>query len=317
MTTEGHRDATGNHAQADVQIAEQHEVKPQVVHEEIVVHEDALDATYHAASRSIDQLLWQGNAEVAKAVTLLGPGVVVLPMFGRVSGVDDKKCMSYEAHPKRASRTGLLDRIDFENKFGQLDPGRLMQELAGGKHGLDARLKAMSDYDLQDEVAALQDWQKKANGRMMTLEKRAAYAFIGMRVGTADKGAIKRAFRRKALELHPDKGGDAERFQLLQEMKDLLIEPTAKELEDKDKEEKENEKEREAESGKNKKDKEKDKEKEKDKDKEREKEKDKEKGKDKKEKATKDKDKVKESKGKPKEAKEKKQKEAKIDDFDL
>jgi len=187
-------------------------------------------------------------------------------MFGRVSGVDDKKCMSYEAHPKRASRTGLLDRIDFENKFGQLDPGRLMQELAGGKHGLDARLKAMSDYDLQDEVAALQDWQKKANGRMMTLEKRAAYAFIGMRVGTADKGAIKRAFRRKALELHPDKGGDAERFQLLQEMKDLLIEPTAKELEDKDKEEKENEKEREAESGKNKKDKEKDKDKADDKD---------------------------------------------------
>jgi len=28
---------------------------------------------------------------------------------------------------------------------------------------------------------------------------------------------IKKAFKRRALELHPDKGGDADRFRLLQE----------------------------------------------------------------------------------------------------
>merc|ERR1712203_762219 len=77
----------------------------------IVVHEDALDAACQAASRSIDQLLWQGNAETAKAVTLFGPGIVVLPMFGKVCGVADKNCLAYAAHPKRAAKGGLMDRV--------------------------------------------------------------------------------------------------------------------------------------------------------------------------------------------------------------
>merc|ERR1712187_113501 len=88
----------------------------------LVVHEDALNAACQAASRSIDQLIWQGSSEVAKAVTLFGPGIVVLPMFGKVSGVDDKRCLEYGSHPKRASMGGLMDRIDFESKFGYLDP---------------------------------------------------------------------------------------------------------------------------------------------------------------------------------------------------
>lgn len=210
-----------------------------VASDAIVVHEDELDAACHAASRCIDQLLWQGNAEVAKAVALLGPGIVVLPMFGKVSGVDDGHCLEYSSHPKRAARAGLMDRIELENKFGRMEPGKLIQDLAGGKQGLEAKLQRLSDVDLQDEVSALQDWKLKANGRMKTLEKRAAYAFVGIRPGSTDRAAIKRAFKRRALELHPDKGGDAERFQLLQEMKSLLMEATPKELEQKAEEGKE------------------------------------------------------------------------------
>merc|ERR1712050_139939 len=82
-----------------------------------------------------------------------------------------------------------------------------------------------------------------ANGRLKTLEKRAAWSFLGMPPGEASQAAVKKAFKKKALELHPDKGGDAERFQLLQEMKELLIMPTQQELEDLAKEEKEREKE--------------------------------------------------------------------------
>merc|ERR1712187_537651 len=188
---------------------------------------------------SIDQLLWQGSADVAKAVTLFGPGIIVLPLFGKVSGVDEKSCLTYTAHPKRASKGGLMDRVDFESKFGQLDPARLVEELAGGKAGLEKRLKSLGNEDLQDEVIALQDWRTKANGRLKTLEKRAAWSFLGIPAGSANQAAVKRAFKKKALELHPDKGGDAERFQLLQEMKELLIIPTPKELEEFQKEEKE------------------------------------------------------------------------------
>merc|ERR1712039_300990 len=135
------------------------------------------------------------------------------------------------------------DRVDFESKFGQLDPARLVEELAGGKAGLEKRLKSLGNEDLQDEVIALQDWRTKANGRLKTLEKRAAWAFLGIAAGSASQSNLKKAFKKKALELHPDKGGDAERFQLLQEMKELLIMPSGKELEEMDKEAKDRERE--------------------------------------------------------------------------
>ena len=135
---------------------------------------------------------------------------------------------------------------------------------------------------------ALQDWREKATGRLKTLEKRAAWAFlgvagegvasqarfrdverslqsfrlhltpdfkrqkicctisdhitifpsfdketcalvillipkiflVGMFQSTSDfqfQAEIKKAFKRRALELHPDKGGDADRFRLLQD----------------------------------------------------------------------------------------------------
>lgn len=84
-------------------------------------------------------------------------------------------------------------------------------------------------------------------GRLKTLEKRAAWAFLGVAgEGHVSQVEIKKAFKRRALELHPDKGGDAERFRLLQavlslgelscwalvqEMRDLLVEPKRHELE--------------------------------------------------------------------------------------
>eukprot|EP00913_Durusdinium_trenchii_P024369 g22878.t1 len=71
-------------------------------------------------------------------------------------------------------------------------------------------------------------------GRLKTLEKRAAWAFLGVAgEGVASQARIKKAFKRRALELHPDKGGDADRFRLLQdgEMRDLLVEPKSHALE--------------------------------------------------------------------------------------
>ena len=47
-----------------------------------IPRQDALDAACQVASRSIDQLIWQAPHDVARAVTLFGPGVVVLPMLG-------------------------------------------------------------------------------------------------------------------------------------------------------------------------------------------------------------------------------------------
>ncbi|CAJ1381888.1 unnamed protein product [Effrenium voratum] len=201
----------------------------------IVVHEDALDAACQVASRSIDQLIWHAPHELAKAVTLFGPGVVVLPMLGRVSGIGVQQSLEYGSHPKRAARGGLMDRLDLELKFGPIDPGRLMRELVAGRVGMEQRLRGLGNDELREEVLALQDWREKASGRLKTMERRAAWAFLGVAgEGAASQAEIKKAFKRRALELHPDKGGDAERFRLLQEMRDLLVEPKSHELEGKD-----------------------------------------------------------------------------------
>lgn len=196
-----------------------------------MVHEDALDAVCQAAGRSIDQLIWQAPHDVARAVTLFGAGVVVLPLLGRVSGIDGKESLEYSSHPQRASG-GLMDRLDLELKFGPLDPQRLISELTGTKEALEKRLQSLGNDELQEEVLALQDWREKAMGRLKTLEKRAAWAFLGVAgEGVASQAEIKKAFKRRALELHPDKGGDADRFRLLQEMRDLLVEPKSHDLE--------------------------------------------------------------------------------------
>jgi len=153
---------------------------------------------------------------------------VVLPLIAKVSGVESHRCLEYASHPKRLSPQGLLDRTDLETRFGQFEPGRLLEELAGGLEGLEDRMRVLSNEDLRCEVLALLDWREKANARLESLEKRVAWAFLGILPDSCGQADIKKAFKRRALELHPDKGGDAERFQLLQDMKYLLIHKTVK-----------------------------------------------------------------------------------------
>lgn len=200
----------------------------------LVLHEDSKDDSFQASSRSIDLLIWHACHDVAKAVTLFGPGVVVLPLLGRVSGIEEEGCLEYSCHPKRVAKGGVLDRIDMEMKYGAWDPKRLIEELTGRKKALEKRLQRLSNEALQEEVHAMQDWREKATGRLKTLERRAAWSFLGVAgEGKASQEEIKKAFKKRALELHPDKGGDAERFRLLQEMRDLLVEPKRYELEGK------------------------------------------------------------------------------------
>lgn len=52
--------------------------------------QDALDAVCQAAGRSIDQLIWQAPHDVARAVTLFGAGVVVLPLLGHLGAANGK-----------------------------------------------------------------------------------------------------------------------------------------------------------------------------------------------------------------------------------
>merc|ERR1719269_88750 len=89
---------------------------------------------------------------------------------------------------------------------------------------------AIDDYmneagvdSIDDEVSKIQKWRDKVNTNMKSLQKRSALAFLGL-APDASEGDVNKMYKKMALELHPDKGGDPEKFQELQEMKERLNE---------------------------------------------------------------------------------------------
>merc|ERR1712190_331910 len=58
-------------------------------------------------------------------------------------------------------------------------------------------------------------------GAVKQLRRRSALAFMGL-MPNASSEEEHQKYKRMALEMHPDKGGDAERFQQLQDMKERL-----------------------------------------------------------------------------------------------
>lgn len=74
---------------------------------------------------------------------------------------------------------------------------------------------------LDEEAERLQDFRASAAGRLRLLRRRAALALMGL-TPEAGESEVGRVYKRMALELHPDKGGDPTRFQALQEAKELL-----------------------------------------------------------------------------------------------
>merc|ERR1712176_1289620 len=69
---------------------------------------------------------------------------------------------------------------------------------------------------------------------LKSLQKRSALAFLGLPPDSSD---INKQYKKMALELHPDKGGDPEKFQELQEMKERLNETDDDDKQDEDDEE--------------------------------------------------------------------------------
>merc|ERR1712100_872108 len=86
---------------------------------------------------------------------------------------------------------------------------------------LDDYMNQASIDALDDEVSKIQKWRNKVNTNMKSLQKRSALAFLGL-APDASEGDINKMYKKMALELHPDKGGDPEKFQELQEMKERL-----------------------------------------------------------------------------------------------
>eukprot|EP00438_Fugacium_kawagutii_P006402 Skav224255 [mRNA] locus=scaffold2636:65958:71034:+ [translate_table: standard] len=126
----------------------------------------------------------------------------------------------------------LLEHVfmtDFEGRVGReidrvwhrdMNPKDLAQELSTSE---DEILKPDGDReDMAQQVLDLQRWRAQMQGRLRVMEQHLAWRVLGINE-TSDPSAIGKAFKRRALELHPDKGGDQQKFQVLQDMKGLLI----------------------------------------------------------------------------------------------
>merc|ERR1712228_49043 len=77
--------------------------------------------------------------------------------------------------------------------------------------------------ETEEEATRIQKWRDEVNANMRRLQKRSALAFLGLPPDSAES-EINKMYKKMALELHPDKGGDPEKFQELQEMKERLTE---------------------------------------------------------------------------------------------
>ncbi|CAJ1351614.1 unnamed protein product, partial [Effrenium voratum] len=135
--------------------------------------------------------------ELASAIGFCGMSLAVLPM------------------QQRALDRPLGTGMEFDDR---LSPQSLLAELQAN----EADLSRKTSSEVAQEILALQEWRRQMSARLQVLERHLAWSMLGIE-RTDDTAAISKAFKRRALELHPDKGGDQQQFQLLQDMKALLI----------------------------------------------------------------------------------------------
>merc|ERR1719265_311502 len=81
------------------------------------------------------------------------------------------------------------------------------------------------------EVRDIHRWKESASSALKLFKRRAALAFFGVATN-ATEGDISKVYKKLALELHPDKGGDTDKFAALQEMRQRTLESLDKDAEE-------------------------------------------------------------------------------------
>merc|ERR1719428_567328 len=95
----------------------------------LVLHEDAKTISSAGTGGPTDGILMEGQCNMARAVVLFGPGVLVLPLVGHISGLKGRDVLEYAAYEKHeAGVGGILERNALEEKFGSLDPVSIANE---------------------------------------------------------------------------------------------------------------------------------------------------------------------------------------------
>lgn len=193
---------------------------------EIMPFDDGSLSADQAQSSAMSLLVNYADPLVASGVAVFGLGLLVLPLLARLNLKNDPSGMFQyarhgEANPRQPMR--IFTESELKQRLGVLDADTIAKEIAMTTDELDDHMNRCS-MDITDaEVSKIQKWREIVNGNLKTLQKRSALAFLGLPPEASEQD-VNKMYKKLALELHPDKGGDPEKFQELVEMKDRLNE---------------------------------------------------------------------------------------------
>lgn len=164
---------------------------------------------------------------LASGAAVFGLGLLVLPLLAKLNDLDSG-VFSYEQHGEtnKNQKLRLFTEAELRQRLGLLDPSFLEADIVRNTEDMDEYMSSRSTEQLDAEVARIQKWREVANANLKGLQKRSALAFLGLPPDATDTD-ISKMYKKMALELHPDKGGDPEKFQELQEMRERLNEMEA------------------------------------------------------------------------------------------
>jgi len=217
---------------------------------ELMPFDDGSMTADKAQSSAMNLVINYAEPVFAAGTAVFGLGLLVLPLLARINSLsteidyrEKKGLFSYEAHGETNTKLPmrLFTESEMKQRFGLLDAATLMKEITLSVNQLDEYMNGCEMDQTDDEVNRMQKWRDKANANLKSLQKRSALAFLGL-PPEASETDINKMYKKMALELHPDKGGDPEKFQELQEMKDRLTD-LDKDEEDKKKDEDEDDEE--------------------------------------------------------------------------
>lgn len=175
-----------------------------------------------------DLALSYADPRSAAGVAVFGLGLLALPLLaashrqGADISMDDFRYARWRRTRSEPERP--LAQQEMEQRLGSLDPASMAFEIL--------RDETEGETDLFDEdIERLQGAVVSAQCAVRRLRRRAALAFMGL-TPAASAEEVGSKYKRMALEMHPDKGGDAERFQQLTDMKERLTKSIQEEEEE-------------------------------------------------------------------------------------
>lgn len=199
---------------------------------ELMPFDDGSLSSDKAQSSAMSLVINYGEPRLAAGTALIGLNLLVLPLLAQANSMpvsedfaDSQGTFSYASHCElnRKLPLRIFTEAELKSRLGRLDAAFLLKEITMSTDELDDYMNSCDVDSTEQEVTQLNKWRDESNTHLRSLQKRGALAFLGLPPG-ATEADINKMYKKLALELHPDKGGDPEEFQELQEMKERLNE---------------------------------------------------------------------------------------------